>query len=174
MGNSLQTGDCGQNVIRGACTFDSCCLPDSGRHASTSTASFMSNAHTRPGRLQRLRAELLQDCWALPHSLIPLGTPMQPGWLHKLTAGVQQCSRDAAARRMTQLPGKGSAFDCAVEQGGVGKGLEHWLPSQGNFKKVSDCLQAQLRDEEELSNLISAKMHMRSDPPAFRQTREAL
>lgn len=36
------------------------------------------------------------------------------------------------------------------------------------------CVQAQLRDEEELSNLISAKMHMRSDAAAFRQTREAL
>lgn len=36
----------------------------------------------------------------------------------------------------------------------------------------SASLQAQLRDEEELSNLISAKMHMRNDAPAFRQTRE--
>ena len=36
----------------------------------------------------------------------------------------------------------------------------------------SASLQAQLRDEEELSNLISAKMHMRTDAPAFRQTRE--
>ena len=35
-------------------------------------------------------------------------------------------------------------------------------------------MQAQLRDEEELSNLISAKMHMRSDAAAFRQARESV
>ena len=35
-------------------------------------------------------------------------------------------------------------------------------------------VQAQLRDEEELSSLISAKMHMRSDSAAPRQTREPL
>ena len=38
---------------------------------------------------------------------------------------------------------------------------------------MSCCLQAQLRDEEELSNLISAKMHMRTDERSHRQSRDA-
>ena len=39
---------------------------------------------------------------------------------------------------------------------------------------MSCCLQAQLRDEEELSNLISAKMHMRTDERSHRQSRGRL
>ena len=114
-----------------------------------STGTIRSDTHV-PGIPCLLRS---RQAWPPWHAMHHAGLAQTLADSYGLTLGVQVCRFNRPG-----MPCTTQLQICAVQT----------LVSHIH----SASLQAQLRDEEELSNLISAKMHMRTDAPAFRQTRE--